>query len=773
MLSSNVKPSMKLTHVALIVVVAALLAGCAAGRAFKRGDQAARAGDWDTAVAHYRQAIQHNPHRPEYRIALERAMSSASQAYLARARELEEKGDLPGAVAAYRKAAEHDPVNRQAAAKAADLDRLLREQLEAARPRPRIEQLREEARRESAPPLLNPASRDPLRLQFTNASLRDILNFIGVATGINVTYDPQFQDRPYTASLQDVTIEDALNQILLANQMFYKVLNGRTIIVVPDNPPKRAQYEEQVIRVFFISHASAQELTDIINGVLRVPQMAVQPMVHPNEAANTITVRATTAVAAIIERLIAANDKPRAEILVDVEILEVNRSRAKQFGLNLSQYALGGVFSPEVAPPNESTPPVLGGSDGAGLTSPLPFNLNTISQGVSTADFYTAVPAAVVRFLESDSQTRLIAKPQLRGAEGQTMTLNLGDEIPVPTTVFGAAAPGGISSIPISSFNYRPVGVIVEMTPRVTYEGEIVLELEVESSTLGSPINVAGQSLPTFGSRKVITQLRLRDGESNLLAGLLREEERKALRGFPGTLRLPVLSQLLSDNDTSINQTDIIMLLTPRILRSHELTREDVSPIHIGTQQNIGLTGPPPLIAPQPEGEPEEAAAAPPPVPGAAPADAVETPPPAEVLPLPPPAQILVTPPGSEFVAGEGPYTVPLTVSGASQISVLTLTLRFDLAVLGVRSVQEGSFMRQGGIATTFTQQVDPGSGRIDLTVMRTNDATGASGSGLAAAVVLDAVAPGVSALVATGAATSPQGTALPVQFSPASVTVR
>ena len=175
------------------------------------------------------------------------------------------------------------------------------------------------------------------------------------------------------------------------------------------------------------------------------------------------------------------------------------------------------------------------------------------------------------------------------GTEGQTLTLNLGDEIPVPSTVFGAAAPGGISSIPISSFNYRAVGVNVEMTPRVTYEGEIVLDLSVESSTLGQSINVAGQSLPTFGSRKVVTRLRLRDGESNLLAGLLREEERRSLRGFPRTLRLPVLSQLLSDNDSAVSQTDIIMLLTPRIVRTHELTQEDVSPIHIGTQQNLRL----------------------------------------------------------------------------------------------------------------------------------------------------------------------------------------
>ncbi len=295
----------------------------------------------------------------------------------------------------------------------------------------------------------------------------------------------------------------------------------------------------------------------------------------------------------MIERILAANDKPLAEITVDVEILEVNRERVKQFGLNLTQYALGGIFSPEVPPPIESTVP-------DGVTSPPPFNLNTLSRGVSTADFFGAVPAAFVRFLEADTQTRFIARPQLRGQEGQQLTLNLGEEIPVPTTAFTPIAGGGAAVNPLTSFNYRPVGVILEITPRVTYEDEIILDVMIENSTLGPSIEVAGTSLPTFGSRRVVTRLRLRDGETNLLAGLFREQERKTLRGFPGLLRIPILRSLFSSTDEQISQTDIIILLTPRIVRTHGLTQEDLNPIHIGTQQNIGLSGPPALIAAPP-----------------------------------------------------------------------------------------------------------------------------------------------------------------------------
>ena len=182
----------------------------------------------------------------------------------------------------------------------------------------------------------------------------------------------------------------------------------------------------------------------------------------------------------------------------------------------------------------------------------------------------------MIDFLEQDTHTRLVAQPQIRGQEGAELELNLGQDIPVPTTAFTPLAVGGASFNPLTSFTYRPVGVILRMTPRVTYENEIVLDLEVENSTLGPPILVAGQSLPTFGTRKVVTRLRLRDGESNLLAGLLSQEERQILKGFPGLLRLPILKQLFSANDESAQSTDIVMLLTPHIVRTHRLTQEDV-----------------------------------------------------------------------------------------------------------------------------------------------------------------------------------------------------
>ena len=520
-------------------------------------------------------------------------MQTSAQKHISAAHQLEEKDQLDAALLEYRKAIEMDSTNRLAAARAAQLERTIRDRIEATRPKPRIDTLREQAR-QGPPPLLG--LRERLRnLNFNNSSVRDILSIIGSSAGIRITYDQAYQDKAYSIELEDVTVEEALQQIMSANQLFYKVINPKTIIVVNDRADKRQQYDDMVVRVFYVSHADAQELSQMVTTIMRVPQMPVAPVIMPNKTANTITVRATTQVADIIERIIRSNDKPRAEVVIDVQILEVNRQRVKQYGLNLNAYALGFIFSPEVAPPNTSAAPT------GAPPSPPPFNVNTISQGVSAADFYMTVPTALVRFLETDSRTKTIAKPQLRGAEGTKLTLNLGDDVPVLQTVFGAAAQGGFATIPQSSYTYRSVGVNVEVTPRVTYEGEIIMELVVENSTVSGSIDVGGQSAPTFGTRKVTTRLRMREGESNLLAGLLREDDRRSLSGFPGLLRLPVFKQFLSNNDQQITQTDIVMLLTPHIVRTHELTADDLSPIYIGTQQNLGLGGPPPLIAPAPD----------------------------------------------------------------------------------------------------------------------------------------------------------------------------
>lgn len=887
----------------LVALAAMMVSACGTSRSFRRGEEAARAGDWDLAVQHYRRAVQENPDRPEHKIGLERAQEAASIEHTKRAKALEEKGDYEGAIAEYKRAVEFLPANRQASHRRGELERMVREKAELSRVPAPVEAMRARARQQTVPDL-NPASPTPLKMVMNELSPIDALSFIAASAGINVVYEPTYkqhaQNKPITLNVSDLSLQEALNLVMTMSQSWFKVINSRTIFVMPDTPQMRQKYEEQVVRTFYLSHADATEVNQIVSQVGRLQTAGAAQIVSlPNKTANTLTVRASAAIVNIIEKVILANDRPRAEVVVDVEILEVSRDRAKDLGLNLSDYQIGTIFSPEGRPEGSSGD---GGGDddgggSTGTTGGSQFNLLTISRGISMADFYMTVPQAVFRFLASDSNTRLLAKPQLRGAEGEELTLEIGEEVPIPRTTFGGVAAGGINTVPIQSFDYRPIGIIVKMKPRVTFENEVVLDISVENSTLLGNLSVAGQDLPSFGSRKVKTRMRLREGESNLLAGLLREDERRTLSGFPGLLRVPILKDMLGRSNDSIRSTDIVMLLTPRIVRTHELTQEHLNPIHIGSASNVGLTGPAPVIAAPPEDLAPGAAPAPaapgpqpaapggiqpggippapqpvapvgttstpglppaapqqPPVPststpgqqpapgtfnpypqspqspaatpynptpvppgatgpgapagaGSRPAGAPSTPaattpppvtPPAAGTPGTPaaaspprdaapaganapavaaqqaaPAQIVVTTPGPEFRVGGGPYTVPISVTAASRMSVTSLSLTYNPAVLRVRNVQDGPFMRQGGITAQFSHKAEPGSGRVDITITRSADPTGASGTGLLAAVLFDAIAPGGSTLSVSGVATGPDGASVPLGFVPATITAR
>ena len=804
----------RLGTLALLGVAALALSACGTGAAFQNGNKAALRSDWDLAVTYFDQVVKDNPDRADYKIALERAQMAASQGHFEMARDYERKDQLDLALLEYRKVVLYHPANQEARAKIPALEQVIRDRIEASRPRPPVEAMKQKARQQLEEPALNPASREPIKLRFPNRQLREILEFLRESTGINIAYDSGFQDAAIDVNLDGVTLEQALFQILMPRGYYYKVLNPRSIIVIPDTPQKRGQYDELVIRTFYLSNGDAAKIATLLNTVVQAQQQGARPTFVANDAGNSITARGTIPMLQMVDRIIAMNDKPRAEVSIDIEILEVNRGRAKAYGLELSAYQIGFTMSPESRP--------------GGTNTDTSFNLNTISAGVSTADFYTSVPSAVIKFLESDSETKVLAKPNLRGSEGEKLNLELGEDIPVPNTTFYNSFGGsGVATSPMTSFTYRTVGIVVIIEKlRVSDEGEVSMKLSVEISAKGPDTNVAGQNLPSFFKRKAESNIRLRDGESNLLAGLLRENERKSLKGFPGILRLPIIRQLFSSNESEVLTTDIVMLLTPHIVRTHEMTQKDFEPISVGTQSNLGASGPPPLTplpgaalsptgvdagasptavvvppaapgtppaAPGAQTPPARAAAPPPGQAAAAPAQPVTPPPPAgapapaAAQPTPPatvaaeparppvPESIRIAaavPTGPMTVAG-GPYTVPINIAGASRVSTATLALRYNPKVLRVRLVQEGTFMRQGGATVTFAQQVDGSGGRIDITLVRTGDTTGAAGAGMLAAIVFDVVGSGDSVLGLGGIVSLVGGSPAPVQFAPATVTVK
>ena len=789
---------------AALTLALVVMAGCATGRAVRQGQQAADKGDWDSAVAYYRDALTNDPGRIDIRIALQRATAAASAEHIARARELEAQEQWSAAAAEYRLAADLDPANVFAAAKAVAIERKLREEIEALRPPSRMDTLRDQARQVSQVPVLADP-RAPINLRFTNTAVREILTSIGLYVGVNVSFveQPTINSqliRPYSIDLQGETLESALHQVLNANQLTFKVINPRGILVYGSDQNGRTAHEDVFVQVFYLSHVEATEMQQLLSQLIaQVP--GVRPQVVLNKNTNALTVRATLPVLQVFEQLIRANDKPKAEVLIDVEILEVDRQRVKQLGLNLSQYALGFSLSPEVAPPNTATTP------NAFPQQPPPFNVNTVSQGVSTADFYATIPTALIRLLESDTNTKLLARPQLRGQERAALTLNLGDEIPIPTTTFAAQATGGIANQPVTSFTYRNVGVNLSITPRVSFDGEIILEIVVESSRVGPNIDVAGTSLPSFGSRRAATTLRMRDGESNLLAGLIKEEDRAVVRGMPGLNRIPFIRSIFGGSDTTIGSSDIVMIITPRILRSQELTPADLAPMYVGTGNSFGATSQPPLITEQslaggattiapPAGQAPPTGTgtttAPPPAATTQAPPPAQQPPPATppaggravgIVPVqgnsppaaPPtaPARITITPPGATLQMGGQPYNMPLTVTNASQLSSLTMTVTYNPAVLRATVVTEGTVMKTDGSPTTFVPKIDVSTGRIDLAVTRPGDKVGATGNGLLASIVFEAIGPGQSQIALAGVGMNAAGQQVPLQLVPATVIVK
>jgi general secretion pathway protein D len=365
------------------------------------------------------------------------------------------------------------------------------------------------------------------------------------------------------------------------------------------------------------------------------------------------------------------------------------------------------------------------------------------------------------------------------------------------------------------------VGDNLQFTPRDTYKDEIILEsLTLENSALGNNLDVGGQTFPTIQRRSAQGSIRLRDGESNMIAGLLRDQDRKALKSLPGLTNLPVIRSLFGNSDTEVTQTDIIMILTPHIVRSHELTPADMKPFYIGTQNSLGLSSTPSLIAPDATFDAGNAAAAglpaagaPPanvpgapvtgtvpgapspntsPVPGAPvnpatpPGAPPSTPPRAPgVVPIapvqdpttaPPPAStaiITLSAPSEPMTAASGPSIVPISITGAAQLSTLTLTITFDPNMLRVVGVTQGTFMSQGGANPTFAPKLDVAAGRVDIAFSRPASAGGASGGGLLAAVTFQAIAPGVANISATGVGTSASGTAVPIRTTPAQIIVK
>jgi general secretion pathway protein D len=590
------------------VALTLLLAGCATAAAMREGTRAEQAQDYDRAIVEYSKALKENPDNRDARYALDRAKLRAAQEHFARGRRLLADGRLEESLVELQLAAELNPGSSAVEDALAEVRTQLRTKIAVAREgKTQLETLIERTRNLPPPGLDLPNdARLPATLTFRDASSRDVFTAIARFANLNVVFDTQFRDQPVTIDLRNTTLEDALRSLSAATRHFYRVTAQRTVTIVPDTPAKRQEYEEEIVRTFYLSNADLKETIDLLRIVIDARRIA------PIAATNAFSLKDTPERVAAAARLISAVDKARPEVVIDVELLEVDRTRLLEYGLQL-------------ASPTEVPTGIDGQVNGnrPGLT------LRDLRNLTQSDVILTNLPALFYRLLKTDNNTRTLANPQLRTSEGVPAQARFGDRVPVPVTVFSPIATGGVAQQPITSFNYENIGVNIDITPRTHHDDEVSLALKIDVSSIsGSGFG----GLPTFASRAISTVIRLRDGETNLLAGLIRDDERSVLEGVPGLSDLPLVGRLFAHNRRQTQETDIVLTLTPRIIRVLDLTEEDLRPFRVGRDSQgspiLELPQLPVLPPPDPAQQQQQQEQQPPPAPQA----------PAGAAPITPPA---------------------------------------------------------------------------------------------------------------------------------------
>jgi len=607
-----------------LVLAALLCSGCAASTAVHHGRDAELSQDFDRAVVEYSKALRLDPHDGDARAGLERAKVRASEQHFEKGRRFAAVGKYDQALVEYEMAAELSPGSGRIDDELRDTRNKLRARIAVAREGKTELQTLIERTRDLPPPGLDlpPDVKMPSSLMFSDAGSRMVFLAIARFGGISVVFDPTFRDQNITVDLRNATLQSALDTVASATRTFFRVSAPQVVVVVPDTPAKRREYEEEIVRTFYLSNADLKETMDLLRLVLDARRISA------TTATNALTIKDTAEHVAAAARVIAAVDKARPEVIIDVELMEVDRSQLLEYGLQLASPGSQGL---------NGSITINGGAN----------NTLTLQQlkNLSASDVLLAnLPGIYYRLLRSDSNTRIMANPQLRTADGSTAQARFGDQVPIPNTTFAPIATGGIAQQPIVSYQYQNIGVNIDITPRTHHDDDVTLKLRVQVSSIsGSGFG----GLPTFGNREINTEIRLRDGETNLLAGLIRDDERKIIDGVPGLSDIPGIGKMFTHTTKNIEQTDIVLTLTPHIIRVLDLNETDLRAFRVGRDSVAPLSELPlPIQLPDVNRPPETPAPAPP----QAPPQTTPTP----TIPTPP-----ANPPATTPRPGPGPASIP------------------------------------------------------------------------------------------------------------------
>ncbi len=781
-----------------LILVLLATTGCAA-LTFRKAEREAHMGNWEAAIPKYREAYRADPGNVEYRSRLLQAEEIAGNFFLDRGETLLRDRKLDDALAELQKGLVLSPGNarieqailravtikeadshyREAealekAGKLSDAQVKLAVALEKDPSHPgarglmnRIEQAAAKAAREGADPL---ASVKPVTLNFRGADVKTVFEFLGKAAGINVLFDEGVKKQPVTIFLKDIPFSQALRLLLSTNKLFYKKVTANTIIVVPETPQKRAQYEEHMVRSFFLSHARAKDVQNVLKTILDLKKVMI------DEPLNVLTVRDTEDKVRLAEKVIETHDRRLAEVMLEVELLEVNRNKLEQLGIDFSPYTIGV------------------GLSRADLGSPTRF-ANSLQFLINTNALFT-IPNATIRLFKSDVDAKTLAHPRVRVLNGKTAKVHIGDRIPLRTSTVTEAT-GQVRTL----YEYKEIGIKLTVEPIVHLTRETSLKMNLEISSLGENLGTPAEPQYRIGTRNAETHLDVRDGETVILGGLIRDEERDTAVKIPLLGDVPVLGRLFTSKEETRGRTDILLTITPHVVRGLEVPRKDVREFWSGTKDEYGMESrlggtaagaETPAVS---KGEPARPAGGAP-VP---PAGRDEAPPGAEIAsppsPLPVPGGPDASPPPTgepPAPSAETPGTPPIPVPAPAGRAVVEFGTPIHYAEANKEAAVElrgkglpageipaaliynpavVEFIRvEAGAAGTAQAEVGGEAGTVGLKIIRSEGA----GDGAVARLVFRGKTAGISHLVFRGGpVVDAEGKPVPIEYRTSRIVVK
>lgn len=702
------------------VLVGLLLTGCAAQNAFDKGQSLFEEGKVEEGLAQMDYAHRLDPGNSEYRIQYFKRREATAYQWLTNAEAAKSRGSWEEAEEYYRDVLRIDPDNTRAKTglssltiekkqmqsltearaqidkgEVAEASKKVRSVLSDSPSHPVATKLKREIEARLASngktgAIFKSKLARPITIEFKDASIRAVFDSISKVAGVNFIFDKEVRpDLRTNLLVRDARIEDVIRFILVTNQLGQRVLNGNTLFIYPNTPDKQRDFQELQIRNFYLTHASAKDVAVVLKGMVKPKDIYV------DDKLNLIVIRDTPDVIGVAERMIAAQDIAEPEVMLEVEVLEIGSNLLDDIGI---QY------------PSQLSYSLVGAAGVPGtVTLPELLNLNADLVRVSISD-----PALIVNLLHQDGDTNILANPRIRVKNHEKANIHIGEKVPVITNTTTA------TGVVAESVNYLDVGLKLDVEPTIYLNSEVGIKVGLEISNIVKQIqNTNGSLTYQIGSRTANTVLRLKDGETQILAGLISREERKSGQGIPGLGQLPIVGRLFSSRSDTANKTEAVLLITPRVLSNIVRPDSPIEEFSSGTASVLSLDR---MEINQIESDPLEKLASAGAMLPAPFADPVKQP---EVQTVPPPlgsSQIsLDSPP--QVSAGK-PFTVNINLSAVGLQNAL-LDLSYDPAKLEVVSVIEGELLKKPDGKTQFMQQVQDKTGRINLGVIRQGNVEG------------------------------------------------